>query len=75
MKAKKAAPKLKTRGMAMMKNNSSGESDAEDNAKEFGAGFNQFNDAKKKSKKVENKKGSFLGGLFGGFGSKKEAKP
>lgn len=59
----------------MARNDSSGESDAEDNAKEPGAGFNQFTDVKKKSKKVENKKGSFLGGLFGGFGSKKEAKP
>ena len=40
MRAKKAAPKKK---MALMqRNNSSGESDAEDNANSFGAGFNKF---------------------------------
>ena len=75
--AKKSAParqlamrnEMMMQNEMMMKMDESEESDAEDNAKAFGMGFNQMhNEKKKKAKKpAQNKKGSFLQNLFGGF--------
>jgi len=65
MKMSKKAAAPRRMKMARKGSGSSGESDAEDNANEFGAGFNQFSNEQKKP--AAQKKGGLLDNLFGGF--------